>query len=179
LPKLNPETLTLWSRILAALPRAHLTVLVGPTERGKQWLLEALHHAGISGERVTCLSKVYPHPDYLRLFQGIDICLDTFPYHGVTTTCEALTMGVPVVSLAGRASASRHGVSFLTCLGHPEWVAQTPDDYVAIAVRLASDLGELQRLREHLAQQMRATQQRIAVPCTRNLEAAYRRMWVS
>ncbi len=87
-------------------------------------------------------------------------------------------MGVPVVTLAGRASVSRRGVSFLTHLGHPEWIAESPDEYVAIAVRLASDLGGLERLRPHLAGQMREGHRRSVEPFTRNLEAAYRRMWV-
>jgi predicted O-linked N-acetylglucosamine transferase (SPINDLY family) len=179
LAKLSATVFRLWSRILAALPRARLAVKVGATERGRQHLLMELERAGIPPERVTCLGRAPAQLDYLKLHHGVDICLDPFPFNGVTTTCDALWMGVPVVTLAGRASVCRQGVSFLTHLGHPEWVAETPDDYVAIAVRLASDLGELQRLHEHLAQQMRATQQRIAGPFTRNLEAAYRRMWVS
>jgi predicted O-linked N-acetylglucosamine transferase (SPINDLY family) len=77
--------------------------------------------------------------DHLALYHGIDVALDTFPYNGTTTTCEALWMGVPVVTLAGRRHASRVGASLLSAIGHPEWIARDWGSYVATAARVASD----------------------------------------
>ncbi len=150
---------------------------VGNTERGKQRLLDELDRAGIDRERVTCLGRAPTQTDYLMRYRGVDLCLDPFPFNGVTTTCDALWMGVPVVSLAGRTSVSRQGLSILSRLGFAEWVAESPEEYVTIAVRLASDFGELQRLRASLAERMRETHRQNAQAFTRNLEAVYRRLW--
>ncbi len=177
--KLNAAVFALWSRILAAVPRARLAVKVGNTERGKQRLLGELDRAGIDRERVTCLGRAATQTDYLMRYRGVDLCLDPFPFNGVTTTCDALWMGVPVVSLAGRSSVSRQGVSILSGLGSPEWIAESPDEYVAIAVRLASDLAELQGLRECLGERMRESHRQNAPTFTRNLETTYRRMWAA
>jgi predicted O-linked N-acetylglucosamine transferase (SPINDLY family) len=177
LAKLNAEVFALWSRILAALPRARLVVKVGATERGKERLLLALDQAGIDRERVTCLGRSPTQLDYLGMYRGVDICLDPFPFNGVTTTCDALWMGVPVVSLAGRTSVSRQGVSILSQLGLTEWVAESPDAYVAIAVRLGDEVEELRKLRASLAERMRVGHRQHAQAFTRNLEAAHRRIW--
>ena len=85
--------------------------------------------------------------EHLAQYGRVDIALDTFPYHGTTTTCEALWMGVPVVTLVGRTHASRVGVSLLTRVGAPQWIAETEEDYVRIAVELAGDLAGLAVLR--------------------------------
>ena len=81
--------------------------------------------------------------EYLSLYHDVDIALDPFPYNGVTTTCDALWMGVPVVALAGRMSVSRQGVRFLRNVGLDELIAETPEDYVRIATELAGDLHRL------------------------------------
>jgi predicted O-linked N-acetylglucosamine transferase (SPINDLY family) len=107
----------------------------------------------------------------------VDIALDTFPYHGTTTTCEALWMGVPVVTLAGQTHASRVGVSLLSNLGHPEWIATSPEGYVKIAVELAGDLPRLAQLRSTLRGRMEASPLMDAPGFAREIEAAYREMW--
>jgi predicted O-linked N-acetylglucosamine transferase (SPINDLY family) len=80
----------------------------------------------------------------------VDIALDTFRYHGTTTTCEALWMGVPVVTLAGDCHMARVGASLLTAAGHPDWIAREAGDYVRIAAALAADPAQLGRLRQGL-----------------------------
>ena len=83
---------------------------------------ERLAQAGLDLARVELIERTADVAAHLALYQGIDVALDTFPYHGTTTTCEALWMGVPVVTLAGDRHASRVGVSLLQAAGHPEWV---------------------------------------------------------
>src|SRR5262249_12148475 len=95
--------------------------------------------ANISAARVTFMERTNTTREHLALYHGIDVALDTFPYHGTTTTCEALWMGVPVVTLAGDAHYSRVGVSLLNAAGHPEWIAADGDDYAQRAASLASD----------------------------------------
>jgi predicted O-linked N-acetylglucosamine transferase (SPINDLY family) len=92
---------------------------------------------------------------HLELYNEFDVALDAFPYHGTTTTCEALWMGVPVVSLLGDRHASRVGASVLTAVGHPDWIANDETGYVAIARELASDPEQLKSLRQTLREDLR------------------------
>jgi predicted O-linked N-acetylglucosamine transferase (SPINDLY family) len=89
-------------------------------------------------------------PDHLAAYRRVDIALDTHPYNGTTTTCEALYMGVPVVTLAGRHHASRVGASLLHAVGLPGLVADSPDEYVRIAAGLAADAARRAELRASL-----------------------------
>ena len=114
---------------------------------------------------------------YFQRYQSIDIALDTFPFGGGTTTCNALWMGVPVVSLAGRTAVGRAGLSILSNVGLPELVANTPEQYMRLAVRLANDLPRLKDLRSTLRARMQASPLMDAPRFARNIEAAYRQMW--
>jgi predicted O-linked N-acetylglucosamine transferase (SPINDLY family) len=107
----------------------------------------------------------------------VDIALDTFPYHGTSTTCDALWMGVPVVTLAGQSHVSRVGLSLLSNIGLPELVATTVDEYVGVAVNLATDRDRLKRLRLTLRERMQNSPLMDSPTFARNLEAAYRQMW--
>ena len=90
-------------------------------------------------------------------YNEVDIALDSYPYHGTTTTCEALWMGVPVVTRAGEAHLSRVGVSLLHAVAHPELVASSEEEYIRLAVELARDLARLRALRAGLRGQMQAS----------------------
>jgi predicted O-linked N-acetylglucosamine transferase (SPINDLY family) len=115
--------------------------------------------------------------DHLRLLLDIDIALDTFPYNGQTTTCECLWMGVPVVTIAGEYHVSRVGYALLDRVGLPELVASTPAGYVDIAVHLASDLNALKDMRATLRDRVQNSTLFGGLAVTRDIEAAYRRMW--
>src|SRR5208337_4322502 len=95
--------------------------------------------------------------EYLRIYEHIDVALDPFPYGGGTTTCDALWMGVPVVSLAGETAVGRGGLSILSNIGLPELVARDPEEYVRIAAELARDLPRLSNLRATLRQRMQSS----------------------
>jgi protein O-GlcNAc transferase len=107
----------------------------------------------------------------------VDIALDPFPYNGVTTTCDALWMGVPVISQAGRMNVSRQGVRFLRTVGLDELLAETLEDYVRIATELAGDLARLADLRSGLRERMSRSPLMDAHRLTRDLEAAYVGIW--
>src|SRR5690606_36356904 len=117
--------------------------------------LERLIRLGLPVDRVDLLERTADTMSHLSIYHRVDVALDTFPYHGTTTTCEALWMGVPVVTLAGDRHMSRVGVSLLNAAGHPEWVAQSPDDYVRIAAELAGDRARLATLRAGLREDLR------------------------
>jgi predicted O-linked N-acetylglucosamine transferase (SPINDLY family) len=114
---------------------------------------------------------------HLETYSQVDIALDTFPYHGTTTTCEALWMGVPVITLAGQSHVSRVGVSLVTNSGVPELIARTPDEYVSIAVELSKDSSRLAEMRRTLRPRMLASPLMNGPRFARDLEAAYRQAW--
>jgi predicted O-linked N-acetylglucosamine transferase (SPINDLY family) len=123
------------------------------------------------------LTGFAPRWEYLSLYQRIDIALDPFPCNGMTTTCDALWMGAPVLTLPGKTPVSRAGLSLLSSIGLEELAATSEDDYVRIAVDLAGDLPRLTNLRGTLRSRMRSSPLMDASRFARNVEAAYRSMW--
>ena len=137
--KLSDQVLALWSRVLAAVPGSRLMLASGGSRRAEERIRAELAHFGVSTDRLLFAGRTATRHDYLELYQTMDIALDPFPYNGVTTTCDALWMGVPVISLAGGMSVSRQGVRFLRNVGLDELLAESPEDYVRIAGELASN----------------------------------------
>ncbi len=135
-----------------------------------------LPNHGIDPNRVE-LIDFQPRLNYMRLYQGIDVGLDTFPYNGHTTSLDSFWMGVPVVTLVGRTVVGRAGVSQLTNLGIPELIAHTPEQYVLIATDLAGDLPRLAELRRTLRARMEASPLMNGERFAHNVEAVYRKIW--
>lgn len=152
LSKLNAATLRTWSRILGAIPHSRLLIKSrgGASACVRKHLEEAFARRGVPAERLVLAGHVPRTEAHLDLYDSVDIALDTFPYHGTTTTCEALWMGVPVVTRAGEAHRSRVGLSLLTNAGLAETIATDEVQYVRIAVSLANDPGRLARLRRSI-----------------------------
>jgi len=177
--KVTPEVIMLWAKILQSVPSARLIlknkILDGAV--GRRSTLEAFAAHGISGKQLELVGHSKSQIDHLEWYNKIDIGLDTFPYNGTTTTCDALWMGVPVVTLAGNKHVARVGVSQMTNIGMPELIAATPEEYLAIALRLANDLDALGKVRKDLRSRMSASPLTNASLFTRNLEQVYREMW--
>jgi predicted O-linked N-acetylglucosamine transferase (SPINDLY family) len=150
--KVTDDTLSVWSKILNRVPNSRLfikSVYLDDPEVRKN-VLERLASAGIAEDRVELSGFFAATQDHLAAYNRVDVALDTFPYNGTTTTCEALWMGVPVVSLIGDRHAARVGLSLLTAVGHPEWAAESEDAYIEKAVALAQDRALRSQLRESL-----------------------------
>jgi len=141
LQKISRQTLTMWAQILAQLPDARLLLKDGPLKNPQTAAVvrQELARWGIDTERVELLPLTEALRDHWQTFNRCHIALDPFPYHGTTTTCEALLMGTPVVSLAGPTHVARVGATILSNAGAPELIAQTPESYVQLAVSLARD----------------------------------------
>jgi predicted O-linked N-acetylglucosamine transferase (SPINDLY family) len=157
LSKITDGMLSVWARLLESVAGSRLLLKgasLGNAEVRKRYL-ERFQRRGISPERVELIERTPDTASHLALYHRVDVALDTFPYHGTTTTCEALWMGVPVVSLAGDRHMSRVGVSLLTAAGHPEFVATTPEEYVLIASQLANDPLKRAALRRDLRDDLR------------------------
>jgi predicted O-linked N-acetylglucosamine transferase (SPINDLY family) len=175
--KVTAAALSAWARLLQELPQARL-LLHAQAGRHRDRVREFFAERGVAAERVSFVSRV-SFTEYLRLYQGLDIALDPFPYGGGTTTCDALWMGVPVVSLAGQAAVSRGGLSILTNVGLPDLVAYDTEQYVARAIELAHDVSRLAELRTGLRQRLQDSPLTDAPRFARDVEAAYRTMWAA
>lgn len=177
--KINPGVLRLWSEVLKQVPGSRLLLkcpaLTDADVRTR--VSAALAELGIGAERVDLLGHTRTRQEHLALYAGVDIALDTFPYNGTTTTCEALWMGVPVLSLLGKHHAGRVGASLLSAAGLPEWLADTPDSFVAIARVRAADLTGLRALREGLRSQLAGAPLCDAEAFVRRLDDALCQAW--
>ncbi len=178
-PKISPFILSVWQTILHALPDSRFIVKAKSfsDHSVKTHFMDLLRRGGIDEQRVELLSWTPSRREHLELYSRIDIALDTFPYHGTTTTCEALWMGVPVVTLAGKTHASRVGVSLLTNAGLPHLIAQTEEEYVEKAIELARNVDTLKFLRFNLRSMLLDSPLTDAKRFVKNLERAYREIW--
>ena len=172
-PKLTPRTLRLWARVLLAVPGSRL-LLKAPTFRDPgaiDLFRRRLADLGVAPERIECRGPV-GLPDMMAEYADVDIALDPVPYNGGTTSLQALWMGVPVLTLHGHSFVSRMGASFMCAAGLPEWVAQSDDDYVAIAQRMAADRAGLLQLKAGLRHRLQKRPAWDLRQHTRNIEAA-------
>ena len=173
--KVNTPVLKLWAQILQALEHSRL-ILLAKEGSHRQEMLRQLEQEGITSDRITFVAQ-QPRHQYLELYHQIDMGLDTFPYNGHTTSLDSFWMGVPVVTLVGQTVVGRAGLSQLTNLGLPELIAETPEDFVRIAIELSRDLSRLNKLRATLRERMQNSPLMDALRFARNIEAAYRSMW--
>ncbi|MBP2227014.1 putative O-linked N-acetylglucosamine transferase (SPINDLY family) [Azospirillum agricola] len=176
LGKLTPAVIAAWTDILSTLPESRLLLkapgLTDPAVRDD--LRARFVDGGIAADRLELIGWVASRAGHLALYQRIDVGLDPFPYNGTTTTCEALWMGVPVVTLAGDRHAARVGAALLTRVGLPDLIAATLEDYGRIAATLAADSTRLARLRLELRDRMRDGPLGDAAGLARAVEAACR-----
>jgi len=177
--KISTEIVTLWAQILKKVPHSRLILKSKnfSDTRACDYLIDMFIRKGIVAESIELLLAEPSTRGHLNVYNRIDIGLDTFPYHGTTTTCEAMWMGVPIITLRGNTYASRVGGSLLSNIGLSELIATTGNDYIEIAVHLANDLGRLQLLRERLRYMMKSSPLCDAKKFTANLEMCYRQMW--
>jgi protein O-GlcNAc transferase len=174
--KISDEILAVWSHVLASVPGSRLLLRTGAGRGAVDRIREFLEQRGVASQRLLFAGPVPTRFAYLELYHTIDIGLDPFPYNGVTTTCDALWMGVPVVSLAGSLSVSRQGARFLRSVGLDELLADSPEQYVQTATNLAGDRSRLAVLRSTLRDRMSRSTVTDAQRLTRDLEAAFHAM---
>jgi predicted O-linked N-acetylglucosamine transferase (SPINDLY family) len=181
LAKITPDMIALWARLLRAVPDARLVFKTHglAAQSARSALALSFEAQGIAASRIEALAYEWTSEAHLARYGEIDVGLDVFPYNGTTTTCEALWMGVPVVTLAGKSHAARVGASILSHAGLSELIASSADDYVEKARALASDGAWLRRLRLGMRERLRASTLIDARRFTRTLEEAYRRLWAA
>ena len=173
--KITDMTLQVWCKLLAAVPNSRL--LLHARAGGHRERVSRLFAAsGIDPARLEFVGKLTLQ-QYMEQYHSIDIGLDPFPYVGGTTTCDALWMGVPIVTLRGQTAVGRTGVSVLMNVGLVELIAENAEQYVQIAAALAGDLPRLAALRSGLRERMKNSPLMDAARFAQDMEAAYRQMW--
>lgn len=183
LSKTQARTVKLWASILRQVPDSRLLLKAKPfgTTTAKRRMERLFEEEGISSERLDLVPLIPSTRSHLQVYSNVDVALDPFPYAGTTTTCEALFMGVPVVTLGVRPENGDHahnvGVTLLTTIGHPELVALTEEDYIETAVSLGTDLKRLSRIRSRLREDMMSSPLGQAKPYLRDVEAMFCGMW--
>ena len=176
--KINTQMIQLWGEILTQCPNSRLILKNQQLkdDTSKQALINKLLACHLPIERVT-LEKGSPRDTYFTAYENIDFMLDTFPYPGGTTTCEALWMGVPTLTLAGNSLLSRQGMSMLHSVGLTDWVATSTNDYVNKAITHAHNITALNTLRLSLRATMQSSPLVDAVRFSENLADALIAMW--
>lgn len=173
--KVSDPTLACWMRLMRDLPGSRF-VLLAHEGIFRQRVLRTLRDAGIDPTRMEFVG-VRPLAQHLSGYHRIDIALDTFPYNGGTTTCDALWMGVPVVTLAGQMPVGRAGVSILSHAGLPQWIARDETEYLQIAIQLAGDVNLLAQIRRQLRSQLQDSALTNGRQFAMSMGKALRTMW--
>ena len=178
LAKLTDDVLETWGRIFTALPNARLRMQCLQLHESSQndLLQKRMLQHGINPAQVSMHGPTH-RKAYLEAHAGIDMILDTFPFTGGTTTCEALWMGVPTLTLAGNSLLARQGASLLLSAGLGDWVTTNKEEYISRAIALAGDKSHLAKLRATLRQQVLTSPLFDAPRFARNLENALWGMW--
>ncbi|OHC67721.1 MAG: hypothetical protein A3H93_18825 [Rhodocyclales bacterium RIFCSPLOWO2_02_FULL_63_24] len=180
--KLGDECIALWSRVLTALPESRLiikSVNGVDEESARAELITKFAGHGVATGRVVVGGAKDSVLEHLAAYGEIDIALDTVPYNGTTTTCEALWMGVPVITLTGDRHAGRVGSALLQHLGLGQWAAKSSDEFVAKAMQLATDRALLAQLRSTMRERLRSSLLMDGKAMGRNLGDAIRSMWTT
>ncbi len=179
LAKVNREVIELWSRVLRRVPGSRLLLnwrtLADPAERAR--FTSAFADRGMAPERIELRSGADQHAGVLAEYSDVDIGLDPFPFSGCLTTCEALWMGLPVVTWPRTRPVSRQTTAFLTAIGRTEWLAETADDYVSIAAGLAADPDRLAAVRLRQRARILASPMCDGPRFARHFEGALRAIW--
>lgn len=180
LTKITDAVLALWARVLNAVPESRFRLqcvqMRNPAARAQ--VLQRLAAFGIGPDRIELLGKT-PYDEYLAAHAEVDIILDTFPHSGGTTTCEALWMGVPTLTLGGETTLSRQGLAMMASVGLADWVAHGEDDFVRRAAAFAGDMAALAALRGRLREQVGASPLFDGARFATRLQDAIRGMWVT
>ena len=179
LAKVNAPLIARWARILVAVPGSRLLLKGQPfrDDGVQRHFRDSFAREGVEAGRLDLRAYLPDARAHFGLYNEIDVALDTDPYNGATTTCDALWMGVPVVTRAGAAHVSRMAASLMTAAGLIETIAASADEYERIAIALARDPERLARMRATLRPRMAASPLCDGAGFTRNLEDAYRAMW--
>ncbi|MDH5258130.1 MAG: glycosyltransferase, partial [Gammaproteobacteria bacterium] len=177
--KINDDVIKIWSELLLNFSNSKLLLkskaLADPDVQ--QFILSRFKNYGISNDRILLKNYANDFVSHVCAYSDMDIALDTFPYNGTTTTCEALWMGVPVITLLGNSHISRVSASILHKLELDDFITHSNEDYINIACKLATDKHVLPNLRSTMRERIQNSGFINGVEFTKNLENLYQKIW--
>ncbi len=176
--KVTPAVLETWATILRRVEGSRLLLRADMTASLERTIVDTMARHGVDRQRIELASRLASR-EFRELISRADIALDPFPFNGHTTTCDCLWQGAPVVTLSGRTYVERFGGSGLATLGLDELIAHSVEQYIDVAVELASDRARLANLRGTLRERMAVSPLMDFQGFTRDLEIEYRRIWQS
>ena len=174
--KLNDQALDAWAQVLQAIPKSRMRVVGITSDIVEERIRKCFSERGIACDRLDLVGRI-PIDAYLASYRDVDIALDSFPYNGATTTCDALLMGVPVATVTGARAIARGGVSLLSTIGLRDWIADSPDDLAGLLQRQTRDPAAVAQLRAELPRRMRASALMDGARFTQNIESIFREAW--
>ena len=179
LSKVTHQVVKIWSKILQSVPNSHLLLKSKQLSdaKTKSRYIEMFRHEGIPENRLELYSWLPGKEEHMELYNSIDIGLDPFPYNGTTTTCEALWMGVPVITMFGNLHAGRVGASIMTHANLENLIAMGTDEYVNMAVKYANNTDYLVKLRNELRSKILRSALCDNNAFAKNIEKAYQEMY--
>ncbi len=177
--KLTPATVHQWSRVLLAVPNSKIILKSYglDVQAAQDRLIQLFAENGVESDRLDLRNARDTIAEHLGTYNEVDVALDSFPYHGTTTTCEALSMGVPVVTHYGQVHRSRVGLSLVTSIGHPEWASDSFEGMVEIVQGLVRDPVRLAQIRARLREELMTSRLCDGPAHCRELESFYRQAW--
>jgi protein O-GlcNAc transferase len=175
--KLTPEVIKIWSKILHAIPTSRLILKFPKLNSNTAYYHDLFMREGIVKERIEFYQRSHNMEDHLGVYKVIDIALDPFPYNGATTTCEALWMGVPVITLLGDRHVGRVGASILTNVGLTDFIAHDINHYIQLGVEMSANTNYLKEIRAGLRKRMQSAPICNPISFASDVEAAYQDMW--
>ena len=176
LSKVNAATVELWSQLLRAVPTADMLIAGMPPDFPRDQLIARFAAAGVARERIAFHPRCDMEP-YLALHNRVDVCLDTFPYNGGTTTVHAIWMGVPTLTVVGPTPPGRQGAALLGRLDLDGFITTSPEDFVAKGRYWAENLAALAAVREQLRSRWQLSAARDPDVIVASLDQAFRHMW--
>lgn len=175
--KLNDAVIDRWGDVLNGVENSRM-LIAAPEGSARRRVIERMGAKGIDAGRLEFSSRI-PYREYMKLHHRIDIMLDAYPWTGHATSVNSLWMAVPIVTLFGATAPSRGTLSMLSNLGLADWATDSPQEYVRIAIEKAADLPRLAELRSTLRQRVEESPLGDCARFARNMETAYRRMWLN
>ena len=175
--KITPLVIDVWSKILNLVPKSHLILKCNKFKYNKDYFFDLFKKKGLTKDRIHLYEHFSSTNDHLELYNSIDIGLDPFPYNGATTTCEALWMGVPVITLQGDRHVGRVGASILTNVGLKDFIAKDIDNYIKLAIEMSSNTNYLKKIRKNLRGQMQKSLLCDSRSFANDIETSYKDMW--
>ena len=177
LSKITPIVIKTWSKILHSVPTSRLVLKLQKLNNNTSYYHDLFIQEGISKERIKFYQPSSSIEKHLSLYNTIDIGLDPFPYNGATTTCEALWMGVPVITLLGNCHVGRVGASILTNIDLEDFIAHDINGYIELAVEMSANLKYLMEIKTGLRERMKKAPLCDGLSFAKDFEAIYQDMW--